>query len=225
MGFQGNSQTLTQLCVQMDSLNTLIRDQKIDKLVSMPLWSTLIKQVKKQILPTNALETWVFPVQGYDATCIGGKGSGYIHQGYDYFTGNNHKAHPAHDIFIYDVNQDDIEDKSRKLVPVLSVNQGVVVALSQSWDTTSTLRGGIYAWVYYPKEDAVGYYAHLHSITVKVGEVLAAGQKIGYVGRTGLNAHKKRSPTHLHFSWLSVKTDIPIAENPYQKLLKANRIP
>jgi hypothetical protein len=220
------AQNLLRLCHRFDSLNTQIRDQTADTAMAKKEFTTLIQAIRLEALYLQKAKEWVFPVQGYTPKFIGGKnGEGYIPQGYDYFTGNNHKAHPAHDIFIYDYNQDCIEDTKKKPVNVLSVTEGVVVACSKSWDTTSTLRGGIYVWVYSPSEDCLFYYAHLHSIFVDVGDVVYAGQSLGTVGRTGLNAYKKRSPTHLHFAMLSVKSNMPVAQNPYAKLCTAKCIP
>lgn len=219
-------QGLYTLCKQFDSLYIQIRDQTIDTAIAKKQFQNLIQKIKLETLYLQKAETWIFPLQGYTPKYIGGKnGEGYVAQGYDFFTGNNHKAHPAHDIFIYDFNQDCIDDATKKQVNILSVTEGVVVACTKNWDTTSVLRGGIYVWVYSPSEECLFYYAHLNSIFVDIGDVVRAGQKLGTAGRTGLNAYKKRSPTHLHFSMISVKTNMPIAQNPYQKLCSAKCIP
>lgn len=219
-------QQLHALCKQFDSLYARIRDQNIDTSFAKKEFQKIIRQIKSEDIPVQKTKEWIFPLQGYTPKYIGGKnGEGYIPQGYDFFTGNNHKAHPAHDIFIYDFNQDCIDDAKKKYVNVLSVTEGIVLACTKTWDTTSTLRGGIYVWVYSSSEDALFYYAHLNSVSVNTGDIVQAGQVLGTVGRTGLNAYKKRSPTHLHFSMISVKTNLPVAQNPYQKLCSAKCIP
>jgi hypothetical protein len=58
---------------------------------------------------------------------------------------------------------------------------------------------GYYIWIYAPEENALFYYAHNNEVLVNVGQIVNAGDTIATVGRTGLNAFKKRSPTHLHF--------------------------
>ena len=70
--------------------------------------------------------------------------SGYQPKGYDYFDGNKHGGHPAHDIFIHDRNQDNIDDNTGRPVDILSVSNGVVIACEQDWNTDSDLRGGKY---------------------------------------------------------------------------------
>ncbi len=221
-------QELNVLCRQFDSLYTQIRDLNIDTVLAKKQFQSIIQNLKSESshIQVQKAKEWIFPIQGYTPKYIGGKnGEGYIPQGYDFFTGNNHKAHPAHDIFIYDFNQDCIDDKTKKYVNVLSVTEGIVVACTKTWDTTSTLRGGIYVWVYCPSEEALFYYAHLNSVFVDIGGIVQAGQSLGTVGRTGLNAYKKRSPTHLHFSMFSVKNNLPVPQNPYQKLCSAKCIP
>jgi hypothetical protein len=185
---------------------------------------------------------WFFPLKGYNYHAIGGNGDGYSDKGYRYLDGNKHGAHPAHDIFIADKNQDCIDDHTHKPVDVLAVDFGIVIACSNSWDTTSNLRGGKYIWIYHyqtttvttlknqtssPITSSVGiltYYAHNNAIFVKPGDTVKPGQKIAEVGRTGYNAYKKRSPTHLHFSAFHLVDDLPVPFNPYQQLKKANTL-
>lgn len=219
-------QSLFTLCKQFDTLYTQVRDLSIDTVIAKKEFEHIIQKIKTESIHIQKVKEWVFPLQGYTPKYIGGKnGEGYIPQGYNFFTGNNHKAHPAHDIFIYDFNQDCIDDKTKKHVNVLSVKEGVVIACTKNWDTTSTLRGGIYVWVYCPSEEVLFYYAHLNSVFVDTGDIVQAGQILGTVGRTGLNAYKKRSPTHLHFSMFSVKNNLPVPQNSYQKLCSAKCIP
>jgi hypothetical protein len=184
---------------------------------------------------------WVFPLKGYNYHAIGGNGNGYSDKGYHYLDGNKHVAHPAHDIFIDDKNQDCNDDRTQKPIDVLAVDFGIVIACSNTWDATSDLRGGKYIWIYHygtgvttykgqvttPAKSNGGiitYYAHNNTIFVKPGDVVKPGQKIAEVGRTGYNAYKKRSPTHLHFSAFRLIDDIPVPFNPYQQLKKAKTL-
>jgi len=164
---------------------------------------------------------WVFPVEGYTAGAIGGRGRGYKARGYDYFDGNRHKAHPSHDIFIRDRNRDQMDDISRKPVRVLSMTGGVVVATEPSWEQGSTLRGGKYIWIYDPTDNALVYYAHNRELLVSPGDIVKPGDPIATVGRTGLNAAKRRSPTHLHMTYLKVKDGYPLPVDIYRNLVKA----
>jgi murein DD-endopeptidase MepM/ murein hydrolase activator NlpD len=46
-----------------------------------------------------------------------------------------------------------------------------------------------------------------HNVIESVGDVIKSNQVIAKVGRTGLNAYKKRSPTHLHFMVLKLNSN------------------
>jgi len=176
----------------------------------------------KQNLTFAKTARWTFPLQGYKANAIGGvKGNGYSDIGYNFFDGNKHLAHPAHDIFVRDKNQDGIDDKTLQVINVLAVADGIVLACSNQWENTSNLRGGRYIWLYHPQLNMISYYAHNRKLFVKPGDEIKQGDKIAEVGRTGFNAFKNRSPTHLHFGAYKLDTDLPVAFNCYNELLKA----
>jgi murein DD-endopeptidase MepM/ murein hydrolase activator NlpD len=67
-------------------------------------------------------------------------------------------------------------------------------------------------------EDRYYYYAHLKDVSVKVGQHVSKGDPLGTVGRTGVNAYKKRSPTHLHFTVHRSVDGYPKPINLYLKL-------
>ncbi len=98
-----------------------------------------------------------------------------------------------------------LDDRTGKPANILSVSKGIVVATEPSWDKTSNLRGGIYIVVYNPDDELLYYYAHNSKIVVKPGTIVKAGDKLAELGRSGLNAYKKRSPTHLHLMALKVR--------------------
>jgi murein DD-endopeptidase MepM/ murein hydrolase activator NlpD len=209
-----------------NTLNTKIRDGEITKTEALKEMKTLMPMLTQYY--TSHGGCWVikhqellhFPLKGYDIKAIGGKnGSGYIAAGYDFFTGNKHGGHPAHDIFIRDANQDGLDDKTGKEVQVLSACEGVVVATETGWQPGSAQRGGNYIWIYSPTKDVLWYYAHNNKVFVKPGDMVYAGTPIATVGRTGANAAMKRSPTHLHFMTLRFDTGCyPRPENIYQTL-------
>ena len=214
-------------CEAFNALNTQIRDGQIDKKTAQSRIKNLIPEIEGYYVENGGknypAEEWYFPLKGYDKSAIGGtNGSGYLPSGYDYFEGNKHKGHPAHDIFIRDKNQDDKDDQALEYVEVLSVTGGIVVATQPDWEAESPLRGGIYLWIYDPSCKSLFYYAHNHALTVSVGEIVSPGQSIAAVGRTGLNAYKERSPTHLHLTQLEIsETGSPESVNIYSKLIKA----
>jgi murein DD-endopeptidase MepM/ murein hydrolase activator NlpD len=214
-------------CFDFNKLNTKIRDGLISKQDALKQIQTLLGKLKKFYFKNRgSLQEkthYTFPVQGYSTKSIGGnKGSGYIAMGYDYFAGNNHKGHPAHDIFIIDRNQDCIDDNTNNAVNVISMTGGIVIATENEWDTTSNLRGGKYIWIYEPASNSLFYYAHNNKIFVNPCEFVNPGDTIAQVGRTGFNAFKKRSPTHLHIMQLKLdSTYYPRPFDCYKNLINA----
>ncbi|GAA4902822.1 M23 family metallopeptidase [Mucilaginibacter defluvii] len=212
------------VCNKINALNTRVLNGTIDRKAAVAQFGVWIKQLNA-VTAAGKHAQWVFPLKGYRANAIGGvNGNGYIFKGYSYLDGNKHKAHPAHDVFITDRDQNDLDDRTNKPVDVLSVDDGVVIACSNIWDAGSTLRGGKYIWVYHPQYNYVTYYAHNRELFVKPGDEVKQGQKIAEVGRTGFSAYRKRSPTHLHFSAFSLADNVPVPFNPYSKLVNAARL-
>src|SRR6185369_12205730 len=200
---------LLTACERYNSLNTRIRDGRINRVSASIELRRLLTEVRDEYYRAGggefAQSQWAFPLAGYDAHAIGGgKRHGYIARGYDFFRGNKHGGHPSYDIFIRDRNQDGLDDRSGSQVKVLSVTGGVVVALEGAWEPDSRLKGGKYIWVYDPTNDLLVYYAHNADLSVTLGEIVRPGDVLAVVGRSGFNAAKRRSPTHLHLSVLKV---------------------
>lgn len=211
-----------------NNLISLIRDGKLDKDSSLLQFRRLLNEIKdyykKQALIQNDPNYWAFPIKGYNpAICLGNnKDAGYVPGRYDFFDGNDHKGHPALDMFITDSDQDCIDDITKKPVDILSMTGGVVLAAETNWDTASPLRGGKYIWMYDPYNDLILYYAHNNTLNIKPGQIVKSGDNIATCGRTGLNAFKKRSPTHLHLMILKLdKNNYPTPINPYSYLTNA----
>jgi hypothetical protein len=212
------------------SMENKIRDGKVTKEEAMRLLKTLMPLLSNYYTSKGGLPytqtDWIFPLRGYDSKTIGGKdGSGYVEGGYSYFDGNDHKGHPALDIFVNDLNQDCVDDKTKQPVDVLSVSGGIVVSTETKWDPASVQRGGNYIWIYDPNSKSLFYYAHNSKVLVKKGDMVRPGDVIAHVGRSGLNAYKKRSPTHLHFMQLVFDENyLPKPRNPFWDLQKMKTI-
>jgi murein DD-endopeptidase MepM/ murein hydrolase activator NlpD len=212
---------LKDICTRFDDLNTQVRDLQIKKTEAKLQFQNLITEIKSVSIAINDNSDWIFPIQGYNSKAIGGyKGNGYSDKAYSYFDGNKHAAHPAHDIFISDRNQDCIDDKTHLPVNILALADGVVIACCNEWAEDSDLRGGRYIWIYHPRQNILTYYAHNREIFVTPGQIVNKGDKIAHMGRTGFNAFKKRSPTHLHFSTYRLVNNLPVAYNCYTQLVK-----
>jgi hypothetical protein len=183
---------------------------------------TEISRLYPDSLKADSTLRLVFPLRGHDARHIGGKqGSGYILGAYNFFDGAKSTGHPAHDVFIRDSNQDCLEDYTWRAVDVLSVSAGLVVAYEPEWTADSPLRGGKYIWIYNFERQSLFYYAHNSRLMVQAGDIVLRGQKIAEVGRTGRNAFKARSPTHLHFGQMRLTARLPTPHNPYTSLVNA----
>lgn len=219
---------LVEVCQSFNRLNSMIRDGRIAIAAARPQVMETLDKIRLQYLQGGADRSpesrWIFPVAGYDRRAIGGGEKGYQPRGYDYFSGNRHGGHPAFDIFIRDRNQDSRDDRTGTPVAVLSMTGGVVVAAEQKWEPGSGLRGGRYLWVYEPDNNLLIYYAHNDELKVAVGDVVQPGEVIATMGRTGLNAAKRRSPTHLHLSVLKVGERGPVPLNVYRQLTVARTL-
>jgi hypothetical protein len=214
--------------IRFDRLDRLVRDGGIDRAEARRDLHRLLPELAAQFRAagcrTSPRDQWVFPLAGYGPGAVGGRqGSGYQPEGYDYFDGNRHGGHPAHDLFIADRDQDGRDDRTHAPVAVRSVSSGLVAAVNPTWEAGSAVRGGIYVWVYDPDADALLYYAHLRETGVRPGDCVVAGSPLGAVGRTGAKAYPRRSPTHLHFSAFTVVDGAPTPRNPYRDLLRARR--
>lgn len=224
------SSGIVELCNEFNELNTSIRDNKISKSLAKEQFKSRIEQIRNEYYVSGGKDyttnDWVFPLKGHSHKAIGGVyGNGYKRSGYDYFDGDRHRGHPSQDIFIRDEKQQCVDDRTKKPVDILSITGGVVVAVEKDWDSASTLRGGKYIWIFDPTSNALIYYAHNSSVHVEPGELVKPGAIIAYMGRTGLNASKRRSPTHLHVTYLSLKDGLPIPRNIYKELVKAAHNP
>lgn len=217
--FKLQAQDVKALCQQINDLNNQILEGKISKKDAKAQFIKISAKLPKSA-STN--QNWLFPLKGYKPNAIGGSnGNGYSDKGYNYFDGNKHAAHPAHDIFINDRNQDCLDDRTHQPVPVLAIADGIVLACTNSWEENSSMRGGRFIWLYHPALNILTYYAHNKQIMVQPGDEVKQGQQIAEVGRTGFNAFKKRSPTHLHFGAYHLVNGLPVPFNPYRELLKS----
>jgi hypothetical protein len=181
---------------------------------------TLYRKDSCQVIDSSY---FVYPVKCYIPTeSIGGNGRGYRAEGFDLFDMEAKGSHPAHDLFVHDKNQDMIDDRTWRPIDVLAFTSGVVVATETSWHYKSDLRGGNWIWIYDPCLDGLFYYAHNNIVNVQPGQWVNAGEKISEMGRSGFNAYKKRSPTHLHLMYLKLNQDnLPEPGNTLDWLLNA----
>lgn len=213
-------------CLAFDRLDKQIRDSQLPKEEAKRLFTErtadLDTYLAKSGSPARDHAQWVFPLAGYDLTTAGAEAAkGYVTAGYDYFAGNRHGGHPSFDLFIHDRDQDCLDDRTGQPVTVVAMTGGIVVAAEPGWAARSPLRGGKYLWIYDPAGKQLVYYAHNRDLLVGVGDRVAPGTPIATVGRSGFNASKQRSPTHLHLTVLRIRNGRPEPENIHAQLAGA----
>ena len=133
---------LSVYCSAFHILNLKIRDSKIKQEEALQQLKTLLPKIKNAYYKQGGKDfqesSWCFPLQNYDVKAIGGSnGNGYNASKYNFFDGNKHLGHPAQDIFIFDKNQDGLDDRTHKPVNVLSMTGGVVIDTDTLWDIKS----------------------------------------------------------------------------------------
>jgi hypothetical protein len=215
---------------EWDRFEKSVRDQLLPKDSLQPLFPPLYRALRGNGPPADRDSPWVFPVQGYTLASLGKGGflpsiryGGSPIAGYDFFDGNRHGGHPAYDIFIRDKDRDCRDDLTRTKVAVVAPTRLVVLSTEKDWNPGSELRGGKYLWALAVESGRLLYFAHLDSVIANPGDTLAAGGRLGMVGRTGKNAYPARSPTHLHFMVLQVGTGGPEPFDYYRLLPRSPR--
>lgn len=221
-------------CAQKDdsierwqALQADIRNESIARDKASAELADLTAKLKALALKRHAFkeEKWAYPLKGYSWSYIEKRDffpnavyGPYKTRGYDFFDGNRHGGHPAHDIFIMDKNQDSRDDVTKKMVNVASMTDALVISTCYEWMKGSKLRGGKYVWTYNPAEDKFFYYAHMKNVLVQPGQLVRKGDILGTVGRTGLLAAMKRSPSHIHLMVLEYKNGKMLPYDYYKKI-------
>ena len=163
---------------------------------------------------------WIFPVSRMrPVDSMGGPdGKGFLKNRRVKCYATARAGHPAHDLFIRDRRQSG-RDRQGRAFEALAVEAGYVMSVKRGW-TKEGGAGGNYLLLYLPARNWVAYYAHMESISVEVGQRVEAGESLGTIGRSGTNATKSRSPTHLHFAiWNPQNNWMPL--DPYSLLRNA----
>lgn len=213
------------VCEEWNQLYDRIRDFAIDPAVARQEFSTLHQQLKAIYgHPGVGDSARVYPVAGYDSNW-GVGGAAFKPKGYTFFNGNPKGIHPSIDLFILDKDQDCLDDRNGQPVSIVAYSGGVVVGVHTEWAYPDERRGGKYVWIYDPLTDHYSYYAHLSRVDVQLGQIVSAGDQLGLLGRTGKNAYKQRSPTHLHLMVLAYRDGALHPYTPWPELVRARLVP
>jgi peptidoglycan LD-endopeptidase LytH len=224
-------------CQQFQTLYTQIREQRIPPDSARAQFSAIMLGLQARFHSAESHRTdslqrdslrrtnryFSFPIRGYSTSAIGGThGEGYRGKGFDLFDYTVKGSHPAQDIFVVDRDQNSIDDRTGQPVDILAMSSGIVVGIETGWKPGSDYRGGNWIWVYDPTLNGLFYYAHNSAVSVVPGQWVQAGQKLGEMGRSGFNAYKTRSPTHLHLMYLQIQpSGLPQPLDTYAWLLTA----
>lgn len=201
----------------------LIRDRNIDEddaIDSIKLYVKLGKAEFKQYgIAGTKRSDWVFPMSDFTWYSYRADGKDYKDDRFSYFQGGEFKGHPAHDVFILDKDTNSLEDSTGKHVPAISMVNGIVISTYDSWFRQDYLRSGNYIKLFDPESEAMFYYSHLDSVFVKPGDFVKAGDKIGYIGRTGRKAIYGK--THIHIAYYKIEDGEPIPEDILNDLYRS----
>ena len=93
---------------------------------------------------------------------------------------------------------------AREGSPAIAVSRGVVVLADRDWSpdnlfSTTSRKGGNAVIVFDPDRNRYYRYCHLSAVHVSSGDLVAAGDPLGDVGHSGLNASRAGHGRHLHF--------------------------
>lgn len=217
-----HSQSLT-VYDRWHKTDQLIRDRNIDADDAQDSIALYVKLAKDDFLtkdiPTTKRADWVFPLSGWTSVSYRSGGKDYKDARFDYFQGGEYKDHPANDIFILDKDSNTIEDSTGQKVYAVAMVTGIVISKYSTWFKQDYLRSGNYVKLFDPETEAIFYYSHLDTVFVEAGQLLKAGEPLGYIGRTGRKAIKGK--THLHIAYYKIEEGYPVPEEIIQDIYKA----
>ena len=221
------SDSVESVCDKWDRLDKQIVNLEIDNEDAVDLMKKYEEEVVKYFIENNGRYVqrteWVYPLKNFTSVTHRDNGNDYRLSTYDYFQGSNTKGHPAHDIFILDDNKDLLDDSTEKPVDIVSMSSGVIVAVDTTWEPGSLLRGGRYVKVFDVTNMKIFYYSHISKVSVKPGDIVNAGDKIGEVGRTGRKTILPKGKTHLHVALLKSVRGYPKPEWIIDDIFRAER--
>jgi peptidoglycan LD-endopeptidase LytH len=113
-------------------LNTQIREQTLTPDSAQMRFQGILRELRDVTEPyrqkiCNDSIRFVFPLKDYNEEHIGGNGFGFRPRGFNLFDHAVQGSHPAHDIFIYDRNQDSVDDQTDLPVDVLAPTEAVIL--------------------------------------------------------------------------------------------------
>jgi peptidoglycan LD-endopeptidase LytH len=219
------SQIDNNIILRWAETDNLIWERKIDRDAAVDSIAAYVPLAVKFCRNNGVIFTkknqWVFPMKGWTKIIYRTGGKDYRDDKFDYFQGGESKGHPAHDVFILDSDGNTIEDSTGQKVEASAMVSGVIIAIKNDWKIGDFGRGGNYVKLFDPESEAIFYYSHLDTVTVRVGDIVKAGEMIGYVGRTGRKAINGK--THIHVAYYVIDDGEPEPVDFIKELYEAEK--
>ena len=213
----------TELYLRWNTTDSLIMINKISKenaIDSIKLYvSSAIQDFKSLNITITDRNDWVFPMKGWTKVEYRSGGKDYKAERFDYFQGGESINHPAHDIFILDNDSNGVEDITGQKVTAVAMATGIVFTEYSGFKRGDFIRGGNYVKIFDPETQGMFYYSHLDSVFVHTGQLVKAGDSVGFVGRTGRKAITGK--THLHIAYYKIFEGYPRPKDILDDLYKA----
>ncbi len=149
----------------------------------------------------------------------------YHATGYRFLDGPRRKGSPGVDIYAYDWRRRGLDDRDGKPIPVVAATGGLVVSTQPYWSPQDANPDGVYAQILNQEQGRFFFYTHLSRLKVGLGELVAKGQLIGWLGRTGRDLEGKRRATHLHFEVHDFSKGLFYPVKPFYALRVAKHLP
>lgn len=134
------AETLAALVGRFDRFERDVMFGRLPRKEARKQLLTLLTKIREAtkghaLLVAPVPNVWRFPIEGGARHInVGGKGSGFRPKrpapSYDFYDGNRHGGHPAHDLFIHDRDRDCRDDRTSKSVRTLAMVAGIVVAVN-----------------------------------------------------------------------------------------------
>ena len=111
------SEQLVGFSQQFEQLQVDIREYNVSPDSAARAFQVIMRDIRQTMNGIDSCQEsgktkFVYPVRGYQPQySIGGRGRGYRDKNFNLFDMEVHGSHPAHDLFIRDGNQDNLDDR------------------------------------------------------------------------------------------------------------------
>ena len=173
--------------------------------------------------PKEGLWQWVFPLPGYGEGDYSAQS--YVVNDFRFLDGPRQEGMPGFRIYARDLKRAGLDDRNRKPIPVVSATEGVVVSARKFWKEGDPNPFGVYVCVLSQDEKHFFYYMYMSKLRVSTGQLVAKGEVLGWLGRSGHEVASKRLGTQLRFQVHSFDAGLFYPVYPGRALRVAEALP